>query len=141
MDKEENPRFVVTNLSAQEYEGQELYEKMYCARGEMENRIKEQQLYLFADRTSSTTMRANQLRLWFSSLAYVILNELRYVGLRGTRMAEATCASMRLKLLKIGAHLKVSVRRIVFSMASGYPDQDLFRSVLSNLQRTYRLKC
>jgi len=140
MDKGENPRFVVTNLSAQEYEGQELYEKLYCARGEMENRIKEQQLYLFADRTSSATMRANQLRLWFSSLAYVILNELRSVGLRGTRMAEATCASMRLKLLKIGAHVKVSVRRVVFSMASGYPDQDLFRSVLSNLQRTYRLK-
>ena len=85
MDKGENPRFVVTNLSSQEYEAQELYEKLYCARGEMENRIKEQQLYLFADRTSSATMRANQLRLWFSSLAYVILNELRSVGLRGTR--------------------------------------------------------
>jgi Txe/YoeB family toxin of Txe-Axe toxin-antitoxin module len=141
MDKGENPRFVVTNLSPQEYEAQELYEKLYCARGEMENRIKEQQLYLFADRTSSATMRANQLRLWFSSLAYVILNELRSVGLRGTRMAEATCQSIRLKLLKIGAHVKVSVRRVVFSMASGYPDQDLFRSVLSNLQRTYRLKC
>jgi len=140
MDKGENPRFVVTNLSAQEYEGQKLYEKLYCARGEMENRIKEQQLYLFADRTSSATMRANQLRLWFSSLAYVILNELRSVGLRGTRMAEATCASMRLKLLKIGAHVKLSVRRVVFSMASGYPDQDLFRSVLLNLQRSYRLK-
>jgi hypothetical protein len=141
MDKGENPRFVVTNLSSQEYEGQELYEKLYCARGEMENRIKEQQLYLFADRTSSATMRANQLRLWFSSLAYVILNELRAVGLRGTRMAEATCASMRLKLLKIGAHVKVSVRRVVFSMAGGYPDQDLFRSVLSNLQRAYHLQC
>ena len=141
MDKGENPRFVVTNLSSQEYEGQELYEKLYCARGEMENRIKEQQLYLFADRTSSATMRANQLRLWFSSLAYVILNELRSVGLRGTRMAEATCASIRLKLLKIGAHVKVSVRRVVFSMASGYPDQDLFQTILSNLQRTYRLKC
>jgi hypothetical protein len=141
MDKGENPRFVVTNLSSQEYEEQELYEKLYCARGEMENRIKEQQLYLFADRTSSATMRANQLRLWFSSLAYVILNELRSVGLRGTRMAEATCASIRLKLLKIGAHVKVSVRRVVFSMASGYPDQDLFRSVLLNLQRTYRLQC
>jgi hypothetical protein len=140
MDKGENPRFVVTNLSSQEYEGQELYEQLYCARGEMENRIKEQQLYLFADRTSSATMRANQIRLWFSSLAYVILNELRAVGLRGTRMAEATCESMRLKLLKIGAHVKVSVRRVVFSMASGYPDQDLFHTALSNLQRTYRLQ-
>ncbi len=141
MDKGENPRFVVSNLSPQEYEGQELYERLYCARGEMENRIKEQQLYLFADRTSSATMRANQLRLWFSSLAYTILNELRSVGLRGTKMAEATCQSIRLKLLKIGAHVKISVRRVVFSMASGYPDQDLFQSVLSNLQRTYRLKC
>jgi hypothetical protein len=141
MDKGENPRFVVANLSPQEYEAQELYEKLYCARGEMENRIKEQQLYLFADRTSSATMRANQLRLWFSSLAYVILNELRSVGLRGTKMAEATCQSIRLKLLKIGAHVKVSVRRVVFSMASGYPDQDLFQSALANIQRTYRLKC
>ena len=103
MDKGENPRFVVTNLSSREYEAQELYEKLYCARGEMENRIKEQQLYLFADRTSSATMRANQLRLWFSSLAYVILNELRRVGLRGTEWREATCQSIRLKLLKIGA--------------------------------------
>jgi hypothetical protein len=140
MDKGENPRFVVSNLSSQEYESQELYEKLYCARGEMENRIKEQQLYLFADRTSSATMRANQLRLWFSSLAYVMLNELRSVGLRGTRMAEATCQSIRLKLLKIGAHMKVSVRRVVFSMASGYSDQDLFRSVLENLQRAYQLQ-
>jgi hypothetical protein len=141
LDKGENPRFVVSNLSSQEYQAQELYEKLYCARGEMENRIKEQQLYLFADRTSSATMRANQLRLWFSSLAYVILNELRSIGLRGTHMAEATCASMRLKLLKIGAHVKVSVRRVVFSMASGYPDQDLSRSVLENLKQAYHLKC
>jgi len=141
LDKGENPRFVVSNFSSQKYEGQELYEKVYCARGEMENRIKEQQLYLFADRTSSATMAANQLRLWFSSLAYVILNELRSVGLRGTRMAQATCASIRLKLLKIGAHVKLSVRRVTFSMASGYPDQDLFRLVLDNLQRAYHLKC
>jgi hypothetical protein len=137
LDKGENPRFVVTNLSSQDCESQELYEKLYCARGEMENRIKEQQLYLFADRTSSATMKANQLRLWFSSLAYVILNELRSVGLRGTRMAEATCQTIRLKLLKIGAHMKVSVRRVFFSMASGYPDQDLFRSVLHNLKYAY----
>jgi hypothetical protein len=139
LDKGANPRFVVTNLSSQDFQVQELYEELYCARGEMENRIKEQQLYLFADRTSSATMRANQLRLWFSSLAYVILNELRSVGLRGTRMAEATCQTIRLKLLKIGAHMKVSVRRVVFSMASGYPNQDLFRSVLGNLQRSYHL--
>ncbi len=141
MEKGPNPRFVVTNLASWEYEPSQLYEKLYCARGEMENRIKEQQLYLFADRTSSATMKANQLRLWFSSLAYVILNELRSVGLRRTRMAEATCQSIRLKLLKIGAHVRVSVRRVVFSMASAYPDQDLFRSVLDNLQRAYHLNC
>ena len=141
MEKGPNPRFVVTNLTSWEYEPTQLYEKLYCARGEMENRIKEQQLYLFADRTSSATMKANQLRLWFSSLAYVILNELRSVGLRRTRMAEATCQSIRLKLLKIGAHVRVSVRRVVFSMASGYPDQDLFRSVLDKLQRAYHLTC
>ena len=140
LDKGENPRFVVTNLSPQEYEARVLYEKLYCARGEMENRIKEQQLYLFADRTSSATMAANQLRLWFSSLAYVILNELRGVGLRGTRMAQATCATIRLKLLKIGAHVKLSVRRVSFSMASGYPDQELFGAVLKNLQRLYHLQ-
>jgi hypothetical protein len=95
LDKGENPRFVVTNLSSQVYEAQMLHEKVYCARREMENRIKEQQLYLFADRISSATMRANQLRLWFSSLSYVILNELRRVGHHGTRMDEATCASKR----------------------------------------------
>jgi hypothetical protein len=140
LDKGENPRFVVTNLSSQDYEAQVLYEKLYCARGEMENRIKEQQLYLFADRTSSATMAANQLRLWFSSLAYVILNELRCVGLRGTRMAQATCASIRLKLLKIGAKVTLSVRRVSFSMPSGYPDQQLFAPVLTNLQRAYHLQ-
>jgi hypothetical protein len=141
MDKGENPRFVVTNLGCDEYEGQELYEKIYCARGEMENRIKEQQLHLFADRTSSATMRANQIRLWFSSLAYVIMNELRTVGLRGTRMAEATCQTLRLKLLKIGARVCVSVRRVSVSMAGGYPDQILFGTILKKLQRAYRLQC
>ena len=139
LDKGANPRFVVTNLGSQDFPAQQVYEELYCARGEMENRIKEQQLYLFADRTSSATMRANQLRLWFSSLAYVILNELRTVGLRGTRMAEATCQTIRLKLLKIGAHMKLSTRRVLFSMASGYPNQDLFHVVLANLQRAYHL--
>jgi len=141
MDKGENPRFVVTNLGSDEYEGLELYEKIYCARGEMENRTKEQQLHLFADRTSSATMRANQIRLWFSSLAYVIMNELRSVGLRGTRMAEATCQTVRLKLLKIGARVCVSVRRVSVSMAGGYPDQILFGTILENLQRAYHLQC
>jgi hypothetical protein len=137
LDKGENPRFVVTNLSSGEWESKELYEKLYCARGEMENRIKEQQLYLFADRTSSATMRANQLRLWFSSLAYLVLNELRSVGLQGTRMAQATCQSIRLKLLKIGAQVKLSVRRVVFSLPSGYPDKDVFGLALHNLQHAY----
>jgi hypothetical protein len=131
----------VTNLGSDEYEGQELYEKIYCARGEMENRIKEQQLHLFADRTSSATMRANQIRLWFSSLAYVIMNELRSVGLQGTRMAEATCQTLRLKLLKIGARVCVSVRRVSVSMAGAYPDQILFGTILKKLQRAYRLQC
>jgi hypothetical protein len=94
LDKGENPRFVVTNLPAEEMSPQQLYEKVYCARGDMENRIKEQQLYLFADRTSAATMRANQIRLWFSSLAYVILNELRRVGLKGTKLAKASCQTI-----------------------------------------------
>lgn len=129
--------FDATDDLSHEYEAQVLYERLYCARGEMENRIKEQQLYLFADRTSSATMAANQLRLWFSSLAYVILNEFRAVGLRGTRMAQATCASIRLKLLKIGANVNLSVRRVAFTMASGYPDQQLFASVHTNPQSAY----
>ena len=138
LDKGENPRLIVSNLPADEYVPQELYEKMYCAHGEMENRIKEQQLYLFADRTSSATMRANQLRLWFSSLAYVIVNELRRVGLRGTKLARATCQTMLLKLLKIGAQVRVSVRRVEVSLASGYPYRELFIQILANLRRKYR---
>ena len=119
-----NPRFIVTSLSAQEHEARILYEKRYCARGEMENRIKECQLDLFADRTSSHTMRANQLRLWLASLAYVLVSALRRVGLTGTRLATATCGTIRLKLLKIGALVKTSVRRILFSMASAFPYSD-----------------
>ena len=106
-----NSRFVVTSLSAQEHEARTLYEKRYCARGEMENRIKECQLDLFADRTSSHTIRANQLRLWLASLAYVLVSALRRVGLAGTRLADATCGTIRLKLLKIGALVKITVRR------------------------------
>ena len=140
LDKGANPRFIVSNLPGDEFEPQYLYEKMYCARGEMENRIKEQQLYLFADRTSSATMRANQLRLWFSSLAYVFMNELRRVGLRGTKLAQATCQTMRLKLLKIGAQVRVSVRRVKVSFASGYPDQELFIQILDNLRKKYLLQ-
>lgn len=116
-----NPRFVVTSLSREEAEARHLYEKIYCARGEMENRIKECQLDLFADRTSSNTMRANQLRLWFASMAYVLLAALRRIGLKHTQFAQATCGTIRLKLLKIGALVTISVRRIKVAMTSGCP--------------------
>jgi hypothetical protein len=98
-----NPRFIVTSLAAQAIDGRRLYETIYCARGEMENRIKECQLDLFADRTSAATMRANQLRLWFAAFAYVLLCSLRRIGLAFTPFAQATCGTIRLRLLKIGA--------------------------------------
>ena len=134
LDGGENPRFVVTSLSSKRWPATRLYEELYCARGEMENRIKEQQLYLFADRTSSATMRANQLRLWFSSVAYVLMNELRQVALAGTELARAQCHTIRLKLLKIGARVTVSVRRVVIHMAGGYPYQRLFHTALGRIQ-------
>jgi hypothetical protein len=124
---EANPRFVVTSLPADPHAGgwpaQSLYETLYCARGEMENRIKEFQLDLFADRTSSATMRANQLRLWFASFAYVLVSALRRIGLPGTRLEKASCGSIRLKLLKIAALVTVSVRRIKFAMNCACPFQ------------------
>jgi hypothetical protein len=118
---EANPRFVVTSLRCDQYKAKYLYEKVYCARGEMENRIKECQLDLYADRTSSATIRANQLRLWFASMAYVLLCALRRIGLHGTDFAKATCGTIRLKLLKVGAIVRVSVRRIKIAMASACP--------------------
>lgn len=118
-----NPRFVVTSLKAREFGARALYEDLYCARGEMENRIKECQLDLFADRTSAATMRANQLRLWFASIAYVLLCALRRIGLAHTQFAAATCGTIRLKLLKIGAQVRISVRRVKIAMASAYPWQ------------------
>ena len=121
-----NPRFIVTSLTPAEVDGRRLYEKVYCARGEMENRIKECQLDLFADRTSAATMRANQLRLWFASMAYVLLCALRRIGLRHTQFADATCGTIRLRLLKLGALVRVSVRRIKVSIASAYPWRDEF---------------
>ena len=133
----ENPRFVVTSLSSDEYPAEHLYTQVYCARGEMENRIKEQQLFLFADRTSSATMRANQLRLWFSAVAYVLMNELRRVALAGTELARAQCNTMRLRLLKIGARVTVSVRRVRVQFAAGYPWQDLFRTALGQIQGAF----
>ena len=107
----ENPRFIVTSLGKSEGDARTLYEDVYCARGDMENRIKEQQLALFADRTSAATMRANQLRLWLSSVAYVLVSALRRLGLAGTAWAGAQCDTIRLKLLKIGAQLHVTVPR------------------------------
>ena len=123
----DNPRFIVTSLTRREVKARHLYEKVYCARGEMENRLKECQGELFADRTSSATMRANQLRLWFASMAYVLLCALRRIGLHHTRFARATCGSIRLAILKIGALITVSVRRIKFALASGCPYQHEFR--------------
>lgn len=132
--KGSNPRFVVTTIPAAKRDAKSLYEDDYCARGEMENRIKEQQLYLFADRTSAATMRANQLRLWFSSVAYVLLQALRRLGLDGTELKKAQCHTIRLKLLKIGAQIKISVRKIWISLAEGYPYKNTFAEVFHRLQ-------
>jgi hypothetical protein len=121
---EANPRFIVTTLKDQD--GRKLYETLYCARGEMENRIKECQLDLFADRTSTATMTANQLRLWFASMAYVLVQSVRRIALPTTELANATCNTIRLKLLKIGALVTISVRRIKFAMASGCPMKAVF---------------
>jgi hypothetical protein len=123
---EANPRFVVTSLSRTEHEARHLYEKVYCARGDMENRIKECQLDLFADRTSAATMRANQLRLWFAAMAYVLVCGLRRIAFRHTQFAQATCGTIRVKLFKIGALVRVSVRRIKIAMASACPYQNEF---------------
>jgi len=118
---EANPRFVVTSLTRAECKARYLYEKVYCARGDMENRIKECQLDLYADRTSTGKMRSNQLRLWFTSMAYVLLCAMRRIGLHHTAFAKATCGTIRLKLLKIGALVRMSVRRIKVAMASACP--------------------
>jgi hypothetical protein len=128
-----NPRFIVTSLNRAEIKGRPLYEKVYCARGNMENRIKECQMDLFADRTSANTMRANQLRLWFSAMAYVLLCALRRIGLPYTRFARASCGSIRLALLKIGAVVTISVRRVRIAMASGCPYQLVFREAYALL--------
>lgn len=128
-----NPRFVVTSLARHEVRARRLYERLYCARGEMENRIKECQLDLFADRTSARSMRANQLRLWFASLAYVLLCALRRIGLAHTRFAKATCGTIRLKLMKIAALVRISVRRIRFAMPSAFPYQAAFAAAHQRL--------
>jgi Transposase DDE domain group 1 len=126
LPKGKNPRFIVTSLTREAVEAQELYEKIYCARGDMENRIKECQLDLFADRTSAASLRANQLRLWFASLAYVLVTALRRMVLEGTELAQATAGTIRLKLLKLGALVTVSVRRIKIAIASACPLKGLF---------------
>jgi len=121
-----NPRFVVTSVPEDAIDAATLYEDIYCARGDMENRIKEQQLCLFADRTSAHLMRVNQIRLWMSSVAYVLMDALRRTALAGTELARAQCSTIRLKLLKIGVRVRISVRRIVCSLASSFPRQEIF---------------
>ncbi len=129
----ENPRFVVTSLRADEWPAQPLYEELYCARGEMENRIKEQ-LSLFADRVSTEHLRSNQLRLYLSAMAYLLLHGLRRLGLRGTAWARAQGGTIRLRLLKIGALVRVSARRVAIALASGYAWKELFMRVWANLR-------
>jgi len=132
LEKGENPRFVVTSLSGEAWPAQALYEEHYCGRGDMENRIKEQ-LMLFSDRTSTHYLRSNQLRLYFSSIAYALLQMLRRLGLEGTELAKAQCSSIRLKLLKIGALIRITVRKVGVSLAGGYPYVTLFRQVYEKL--------
>jgi hypothetical protein len=131
----ENPRFIVTSLSSDRVDGQTLYERIYCARGEMENRIKEQQLDLFATRTSAHWMGINQLRLWFSSLAYTLVAELRRLGLDASAQARARCQTIRLKLFKIGARVRVTRRKVWVFLSSACPHQDLFAHAYDRLQR------
>jgi len=129
-----NPRFVVTNLAVSRAGAKRLYEKLYCIRGEMENRIKEQQLGLFADRTSTATLRANQLRLYFSSFAYVLMHGLRRLGLAGTQHARAQCTTIRAKLLKIGARIRITVRKVWLSFSEAYPYASDFAQILANVR-------
>lgn len=131
--REANPRYIVTNLPSNEHHMQDTYEKMYCARGDMENRIKEQKLCLFADRTSTSKLASNQLRLWFASFAYVLVNLLREFGLTGTDMANARCDTIRLRLFKIGALVTVSVRRVRLQMPTACPYQDIFMIAMKRL--------
>jgi hypothetical protein len=130
-----NPRFVVTSLLTEDRAAKPLYEEDYCGRGEAENRIKEQQLHLFADRTSAHSMRANQIRLFFSSIAYTLINSLRRLGLAGTELAQAQCQTIRLKLLKIGALVRVTVRKVWVRLTSSCPYAAVFRRVHATLSR------
>jgi hypothetical protein len=134
LEKGSNPRFIVTNLPVDSWAAQPLYEKLYCARGDMENRIKEHQNDMFGHQMSTHTMRSNQLRLYFSTIAYMLVNTLRHEALAGTELERAQPSTIRLKLLKIGALVTVSVRRICIRMASGYPYQQLFAQALDRLK-------
>jgi len=139
LEKGSNRRFVVTSLMAEAWAARRLYEELYCARGEMENRIKEQ-LMLFADRTSTAFLRSNQTRLYFSSVAYLLMEALRRLGLKQTELAEAQCMTIRLKLLKIGALIRITVRKVWVSLAGGYAYPELFAQVYTQL-RAAPLRC
>ena len=134
LEKGANPRFVVTSFGREVWEARPLYEESYCARGEMENRIKEQ-LMLFADRTSTALMRSNQIRLYFSSIAYLLVEALRRLGLKATELAQAQATTIRLKLLKIGALIRVTVRKVWIALAGGYPYAELWATIWGQLQR------
>ena len=134
LNKGENPRFVVTSIAADAVAAQPLYERDYCGRGDMENRIKEKKLFLFADRVSCATMRANQVRLCLSTVAYIVMRSLRSLALKGTDMATAQCDTIRVKLLKIGAVIKVSVRRVVVALSEACPFQEVFQKAWENLR-------
>lgn len=133
IDGKSNPRFLVTSLTPERWEKRKLYEDLYCARGDMENRIKEQ-FVLFADRVSASTMRANQLRIYLSVIAYSLMSGLRRLGLHATALATAQVGTIRLRLLKIGALIRVTVRKVWVRMASSYPYQALFSQILQQLR-------
>ena len=134
LSKGENPRFIVSSINQESCDTRRLYEEVYCARGDMENRIKEQQLALFADRTSTHKMHANQLRLYFAAFAYSLMQALRRLALKGTELAKAQCDTLRLKLLKIGTQIRVSVRKVWLSFAESYPLAALFQQVFAQLE-------
>ncbi len=134
LEKGGNPRFIVSNLPKSRAGKQALYEQLYCARGDMENRIKEQQLDLFADRTSTATMAANQLRLYFSSFAYVLLAAVRRLALPGTSKARLQCGTLRLQFLKIAARIRITHRRIWIHLPTAFPWQNDFAQALANLR-------
>ena len=134
LEKGSNPRFVVTSLPQYQFPAPVVYETIYCARGDMENRIKEQQMGLFADRLRTESIRGNQFRLYCSSIAYMLMHGLRRLALKGTELENAQCTTIRLKLLKIGAQIEVTVRRVWFRFAAGYPYKQTFEQAFKNLQ-------